>query len=579
MLNFGLSGGMDPCGTSLAYNTWYGACGYLHSLQVQVAFAVGCRKPPGLDVQSALPGLPYIVDGYASAHSDAVSVLYLPLLSQVLQWLPHVSKTGRTCWMTLAGVEFWGCVYLPPLSSAWKEERLSLVPAYFAEWDEIDAQRRKQAGAETLSLMHGCGDLNMSSDIYDALVANMVRRGINWTSDTQPLQLWGKLSRLAAALWPWAKLWGAEEQIYTLVETLFLMTFCVALVQAFWRTARYLNWEVTLLLYADDLVVLAETRQELQRALDAIGAWGARWHFSFGIGPDKTAVLVVGNRSVDFHFSLQGSVVPVVSEYCYLGVVFQASRKWKKQTDRLLEKGVRKFHQSIAWAENRGLHTGFRRSLFQAYALPSLLHGSAFLDDGCVRRLDKQVRQWGRRLLGWPAGAPSAAVIGELGWAPISVEVHKIQASLFGRLCSADPHGAHRSLAARIFFDMLLEFPPLGRIKFGAVSVMPVYLCLLPPESCLAVTTGPLLVGSTFARPALDQLGFQLRQVEVAQLNSFTLFNLCHPCLNFRSDIHSSKLPTHVVREWTLARCRNHPCIDGHAARQWFTSLLPVRVR
>ena len=67
------------------------------------------------------------------------------------------------------------------------------------------------------------------------------------------------------------------------------------------------------------------------------------------------------------------------------------------------------------------------------------------------RKKNIHVRQWGRRLLGWPAGAPSAAVIGEIGWAPFSVEVDKTQATLFGRLCSADPHGAHRSLAARIF--------------------------------------------------------------------------------------------------------------------------------
>ena len=279
--------------------------------------------------------------------------------------------------------------------------------------------------------------------------------------------------------------------------------------------------------------------------MHAIGAWGARWRFSFGIGPDKTAVLVVGSRSVDFHFSLQGFVVRVVSEYRYLGVVFRASRKWNKQTDRLLEKGVRKFHQSIiAWAEDRGLHTGFRRSLFQAYVLPSIIHGSAFLDGRCVRRLDKQVRQWGRRLLGWPA-----AVIGQLGWAPVSAQVHETQARLFGRVCSADPHGACRSLAARIF-----------RYALGIPSswAHQVRCCLRIADIPLPVAAG-VVPGCDyrslarwkhrFARPALDQLGFQLRQAEVAQLTSLALFNLGHPCpcLNFRSDFHSSRLPRHAA--------------------------------
>ena len=108
---------------------------------------------------------------------------------------------------------------------------------------------------------------------------------------------------------------------------------------------------VTLLLYADDLVVLAESCEELQRALDAIGAWGARWRFSFGIGPDKTAVLVVGCRSPNFNFTLQGSQMPVVSEYRYLGVIFQSSQEWNKHADHLCEKSPRKFYQCLAWAE------------------------------------------------------------------------------------------------------------------------------------------------------------------------------------------------------------------------------------
>ena len=66
---------------------------------------------------------------------------------------------------------------------------------------------------------------------------------------------------------------------------------------------------VTLLLYADDLVILADDAATLQRALDAIGNWGARWRFSFGIGPEKTAVMVVGSRLLNFHFSLQGCAV------------------------------------------------------------------------------------------------------------------------------------------------------------------------------------------------------------------------------------------------------------------------------
>ena len=184
MLSFGFSGGMDPTGTSLASNTWYCVGAYLTSLRVEWAFAVGCRRPAGLQVQEALPGCPYMVDGHASMDYDAVALLHVPSLNQVLQWLPDVSNTSRTCWVVLGGLEFWSCVYIPPQSSASKEEHLTLVSMYFAEWDKVDALRSRQVKSGPRPLIHGCGDLNMSCDIHAAFVENMVRRSICWCSDT-----------------------------------------------------------------------------------------------------------------------------------------------------------------------------------------------------------------------------------------------------------------------------------------------------------------------------------------------------------------------------------------------------------
>ena len=286
---------------------------------------------------------------------------------------------------------------------------------------------------------------------------------------------------------------------------------------------------ITVLLYADDLVVLAENQRDLQRALDAIGAWGARSRFSFGIGPETTAVLVVGSRSRDFWFLLHGLDVPVVAEYCYLGVVFQASRKWSKHTDRFVGTGNRKFHQSIAWAENRRLHTGFSRSLFRAYVLPSLLHGAAFLEDASLRRLDKQMRQWGRRLLFWPAGAPGAAVLGELGWAPFAMEVSKTQANLLGRLSSADPDGIHRSLAARVF-RYALRMP--GSWAHDTSNKLRSAGVTLPDAFGVVPGCAPRVIERWThrrVRPALDACSFRMRQAEVNQLQSLEIFVECHP--------------------------------------------------
>ena len=43
---------------------------------------------------------------------------------------------------------------------------------------------------------------------------------------------------------------------------------------------------VSILLYADDVVILAESPEDLQRALDAATAWAHRWRFNFNFGED-----------------------------------------------------------------------------------------------------------------------------------------------------------------------------------------------------------------------------------------------------------------------------------------------------
>ena len=228
---------------------------------------------------------------------------------------------------------------------------------------------------------------------------------------------------------------------------------------------------------------------------------------------------------------------------------------------------TRKFYQCVAWAEGRGLHTSFRRSLFHSYVLPSLTYGAAFLDDASVRRLDKHARQLGRRLLNWPSRSPGAAVLGELGWDPFAVQVLRVQASLFGHLCSATPGGVHRGLAARVFrYAVGIQSSLAARISLALRSAG----VTLPAEFGLGPGSDVSLLQRwrhRCVRPALDGIGLRLRRAEASQVASLATFLQCHPNLDFSPCIHASRLPSSVVREWTLGRCGHHPFLDGRVAR------------
>ena len=324
---------------------------------------------------------------------------------------------------------------------------------------------------------------------------------------------------------------------------------------------------VTLLLYADDLVILADDAATLQRALDAIGNWGARWRFSFGIGPEKTAVMVVGSRLLNFHFSLQGCAVPCVPHYTYLGVTFAASRKWRQHETRLIVKSTRRFYQFLGWAENRQLHTGFRNALFQTYVLPSTLYGTQFLDSATIVRLDKVIRQWGRRLLQWPSGAPGAAVLGELGWAPFLFQVKRLQFGLFGRLSATSTRDVRRGLAARVF-NFALSRP--GSWAYETAQT-------LHQDGVMSPASYGVLPGSGLRRvwqwtrhqvvQTLQQRAHASYRADLLAVPSLANYAVYQPRLHCLVSIHSSGLPISAVREWTLARCGHHPFTDGRSAR------------
>ena len=88
---------------------------------------------------------------------------------------------------------------------------------------------------------------------------------------------------------------------------------------------------VVILLYDDDIVVLADTAEDLHRALDATTAWGSRWRASFN--QKKSKVVVFGERKpVVRVWKLGGKSIGQVGSYKYLGLDIQMNLNWKLYT-------------------------------------------------------------------------------------------------------------------------------------------------------------------------------------------------------------------------------------------------------
>jgi hypothetical protein len=84
---------------------------------------------------------------------------------------------------------------------------------------------------------------------------------------------------------------------------------------------------INCLLFADDIALIAETEEELQRLLDVASAFVIKWNLSFI--SNKSKVLVVGKRVNRYkQWKLGSDLIEEVKEYKYLGVYFSRSLKF-----------------------------------------------------------------------------------------------------------------------------------------------------------------------------------------------------------------------------------------------------------
>ena len=78
-------------------------------------------------------------------------------------------------------------------------------------------------------------------------------------------------------------------------------------------------------MYADDLVVFADSEAKLQCLLDTVYNWCKKWRMK--INESKSKIIHfrnVGKRATDFTFKNGPNIIETVSSYKYLGLILDA---------------------------------------------------------------------------------------------------------------------------------------------------------------------------------------------------------------------------------------------------------------
>ncbi len=79
---------------------------------------------------------------------------------------------------------------------------------------------------------------------------------------------------------------------------------------------------IGLLLYADDLAIMAESEEDLQTLLNILEKWCKQWHMRVNI--KKTKIILFRTKTqprTDFNFMFNNEIVECVDKYKYLGII------------------------------------------------------------------------------------------------------------------------------------------------------------------------------------------------------------------------------------------------------------------
>ncbi len=180
------------------------------------------------------------------------------------------------------------------------------------------------------------------------------------------------------------------------------------------------NLLVSVLAFADDIVLLAESAEDLQKLINIVHRWSTKWRFI--VNPDKSQVVHYRNApkaQTNFTFKLHddGPVLEKVESYKYLGVYLDEYLTFSMTTSVLSTAGGRALGGMInkyKSLDDLGYNTYTK--LYDSLVAPIIDYGSAIWGHKGYENLDKIQNRAIRFFTGVHKFAPILGYVGDMGW-------------------------------------------------------------------------------------------------------------------------------------------------------------------
>ena len=152
------------------------------------------------------------------------------------------------------------------------------------------------------------------------------------------------------------------------------------------------NKTIKCLLYADDLVLISDSKQRLQKQLDISDIYCKDWCLTVNINKTKIIIFNKTGCLIKDNFILDGQEIECITRYKYLGIIISASGKFGEARKILYNKALKgsfKLMKDLSGL-NPSIHT---IDLFDHYTItPIVLYGSEIWGILNMSEKQKQIR-------------------------------------------------------------------------------------------------------------------------------------------------------------------------------------------
>lgn len=179
------------------------------------------------------------------------------------------------------------------------------------------------------------------------------------------------------------------------------------------------------LLYADDIVLIAESASELQEMLDISFEFASEFSLTYSTG--KCGVLSINVREPEgVEFKLGQSIVDRVEKYTYLGVLMDEKGAAGAKRERIF-KANQWWGRLCAVSKFRADKYEVTRGLWKGIAVPSIMYGMETMNWSAeeIRQVEVIQNKIGRLALGANKMVGTEAIRGDMGWSSFEERLFK----------------------------------------------------------------------------------------------------------------------------------------------------------